>query len=61
MEYEYTDGGMCYTNPAKADYLTKEMELKNKELSNVLVEKIREILNNHYSAKEILKCNNNSK
>lgn len=51
----FSNGGMCYTNPAKADYLTKAMELKNKELSNVLVEKIREILNNHYGATVDLK------
>ncbi len=51
----FSNGGMCYTNPAKLDYLTNAMELKNKELSDVLVNKIREILNNHYSASVDLK------
>ena len=47
----FSNGGMCYTNPNKSDDLTKAMEKRNTELSNILVERIREILNKHYVPK----------
>lgn len=50
-----SNGGMCYTEPAQPDYLTKGMELRNKELSDILLEKIRTVLNKHYTAKIDLK------
>ena len=50
-----SNGGMCYTDPIELDSLTKAMEIRNKELSDILVEKIREILNRHYEAKVDLK------
>lgn len=46
-----SNGGMCYTNPNKSDYLTKEMEKRNKELSDILVDRTREILNKYYNPK----------
>lgn len=47
----YSNGGMCYTNPRIMDRLQKSMEKRNNELSNILVEKIRDILNKHYEPK----------
>lgn len=47
----FSNGGMCYTNPKNPDSLTVAMEKRNKELSDILVDKVREILNKHYSAK----------
>lgn len=47
----FSNGGMCYTNPKNPDNLTVAMEKRNKELSDILVDKVREILNKHYSAK----------
>ncbi|SHH77232.1 hypothetical protein [Clostridium magnum] len=47
----FSNGGMCYTNPNKSDYLTKAMEKRNKELSDILVERAREILNKYYTPK----------
>lgn len=46
-----SNGGMCYTNPNKSDFLTKGMEKRNKELSDILVERAREILNKYYTPK----------
>lgn len=46
-----SNGGMCYTNPNKRDFLTKGMEKRNKELSDILVARTREILNKHYTPK----------
>ena len=46
-----SNGGMCYTNPNKADFLTKGMEKRNNELSDILVERAREILNKYYTPK----------
>lgn len=46
-----SNGGMCYTNPNKSDYLTQGMEKRNKELSDILVERTREILNKYYNPK----------
>lgn len=43
----FSNGGMCYTN--FSDSLTAAMGKRNKELSDVLVLKIREILNKHYT------------
>jgi len=45
----FSNGGMCYTNPNKSDYLTKAMEKRNKVLSDILVDRAREILNKHYT------------
>lgn len=45
----FSNGGMCYTNPNKSDYLTKAVEKRNKELSDILVERAREILNKYYT------------
>lgn len=47
----FSNGGMCYTNPKTPDSLTKAMEKRNKELSDILVGRLRGILNKHYSAK----------
>ncbi len=47
----FCNGGMCYTNPKNRDSLTVAMEKRNKELSNILIDKIRDILNKHYDAK----------
>ncbi len=47
----FSNGGMCYTNPNKSDYLTKAMEKRNKELSDILVDRAREILNKYYTPK----------
>lgn len=44
-----SNGGMCYTNPSNPDSLTKAMEKRNKELSEILLDKARELLNKHYS------------
>lgn len=44
----FSNGGMCYTN--KKDLLTAAIEKRNKELSDILVEEIREKLRNHYEA-----------
>lgn len=46
----YYNGGMCYTNPSTPDNMTQAMELRNKELSELLLNKIRAILNKHYTA-----------
>ena len=46
-----SNGGMCYTNPNKSDYLTKGMEKRNKELSDILVNRTRDILNKYYNPK----------
>ncbi|WP_346936029.1 hypothetical protein [Clostridium sp.] len=45
----FSNGGMCYTNVS--DILTDAMGRRNKELSDILVDKIREKLNQHYSPK----------
>ena len=42
------NGGMCYSN--KKDDLTRAVEKRNEELSNKLVEILRQKLNNHYKA-----------
>lgn len=47
----FSNGGMCYTNPKNPDSLTVAMEKRNQELSDILIDRIREILNKHYSAK----------
>jgi len=47
----FSNGGMCYTNPKTPDRLTKAMEKRNKELSDILVDRVRGILNQKYSAK----------
>lgn len=47
----FSNGGMCYTNPKNSDSLTIAMEKRNKELSDILIDRVREILNKHYSAK----------
>ena len=47
----FSNGGMRYTNPNKSDYLTKAMEKRNKELSDILVDRARAILNKHYTPK----------
>lgn len=47
----FSNGGMCYTNPKNPDSLTVAMEKRNKELSDILIDRVREILNKHYSAK----------
>lgn len=49
----FSNGGMCYSKPE--DQLTNAMNMRNQELSDILVERIREILNNHYEAKVDLK------
>lgn len=45
----FSNGGMCYTN--SSDKLTDAMGQRNKELSDILVSKIREVLNKHYTPK----------
>jgi len=45
----FSNGGMCYTNDS--DNLTNAMGRRNKELSDILIDKIREKLNNHYTSK----------
>lgn len=45
----FSNGGMCYTN--KSDCLSNAMNSKNQELSDILVDKIREILNSVYTPK----------
>ncbi|WP_166429846.1 hypothetical protein [Lacrimispora aerotolerans] len=47
----FSNGGMCYTNPKNPDSLTRAMEKRNKELSDILVVKAREILKKHYTPK----------
>lgn len=47
----FSNGGIYYTNPNSSDFLTKAMEKRNKELSDILVERAREILNKHYNPK----------
>lgn len=42
------NGGMCYSNVK--DELTVAIEKRNKELSDILVDKLREKLRNHYDA-----------
>ena len=39
-----SNGGMCYTSPSKSDPIKMGMEIRNKELSDLLVKKIQEIL-----------------
>lgn len=52
----FSNGGMCYTNPNDNDSLQQSMEKRNKELSeNILVDRLREILNEHYHATVDLK------
>ncbi len=43
-----SNGGMSYTN--ENDVLTESIEKRNKELSDILVRKIREKLQNHYES-----------
>lgn len=43
-----SNGGMCYTSPAKSDPIKMGMEIRNKELSDLLVKKIQEVLQKHY-------------
>lgn len=43
----FSNGGMCYTNIN--DKLTDAMGTRNKELSDILVERIRDVLNQYYS------------
>ena len=45
----FSNGGMCYTN--KSDHLSNAMNSRNQELSDILVDKIREMLNNVYTPK----------
>lgn len=45
----FSNGGMCYTN--KSDHLSNAMNSRNQELSDILVDKIREMLNNIYTPK----------
>ncbi len=47
----FSNGGMCYTQPNNPDSLTKAMEIRNKELSDILLDKASELLNKHYSPK----------
>lgn len=51
----FNNGGNYYTNPQKADTLKRAMEKRNDELSDVLLEKLREILHKHYDADVDLK------
>ncbi|BDR84446.1 hypothetical protein [Clostridium tetani] len=44
----FSNGGMCYTN--KKDLLTVAIAKRNKELSDRLVQKIREKFQNHYES-----------
>jgi hypothetical protein len=43
----YSNGGMCYTT--HKDELTNGIDLRNKELSTIVVDKLIEILNNHHA------------
>lgn len=45
----FNNGGAYYTIPNKSDNLKTAMEKRNKQLSDVLVEKLREILRAHYT------------
>lgn len=45
----FSNGGMCYTN--KSDHLSNAMNSRNQELSDILVDKIREMLNDVYTPK----------
>ena len=45
----FSNGGMCYSNIS--DNLTHAMSKRNKELSDILVDRIREILSQHYTPK----------
>lgn len=45
----FSNGGMCYTN--KSDHMSNAMNSRNQELSDILVDKIREMLNNVYTPK----------
>ena len=45
----FSNGGMCYTN--KSDHLSNAMNSRNQKLSDILVDKIREMLNNVYTPK----------
>lgn len=45
----FSNGGMCYTN--KSEHLSNAMNSRNQELSDILVDKIREMLNNVYTPK----------
>lgn len=45
----FSNGGMCYTN--KSDHLSNAMNSRNQELSDILVDKIRKMLNNVYTPK----------
>lgn len=45
----FSNGGMCYTN--KSDCLSNAMNSRNQELSDILVDKIQEMLNNVYTPK----------
>lgn len=45
----FSNGGMCYTN--KSDSLTNAMNSRNQELSDILVDRIRGMLNNVYTPK----------
>ena len=45
----FSNGGMCYTNVS--DNLTEAMGRRNKELSDILVDRIRQVLNQYYTPK----------
>ncbi len=45
----FSNGGMCYTNTSNS--LTRSMESRNKELADILVDRIREELKKHYTPK----------
>ena len=45
----FANGGMCYSNVT--DNLSKAMNERNQELSDILVTKIQEVLNKHYTPK----------
>lgn len=45
----FANGGMCYSNVT--DNLSKVMNERNQELSDILVTKIQEVLNKHYTPK----------
>ena len=45
----FGNGGMCYSNIS--DSLSAAMNKRNKELSDILVDKIRNVLNKHYNPK----------
>lgn len=44
-----SNGGMCYTHPAKMDSIKESLDRKNTELSNVLLQRIRETLLANYT------------